>query len=1174
MPVKTEINDLFLTAKQDLENKKININLLNEADFNLRNNNLWENLIYYKLYSDKLKSYFGVSNSKLPVPSYPLISNILKKYTGYQILPPINLVEIATFLRKNLGSGITIRTKDKAIESIDLSKKTNSEILNILLGYKNKLGKRYILELEGTKKKKPYLKTIYTNYKDFPQFNLVLKQLKKANISLTSINLYKNKELNPKKNNQKDSSRILLAKEYVKGLDDKEILNLTDDLKGKIANIHTVTLSWKDGKKTKQTKFLIRFDNYPRFDRLLNKKKYLNIKFDKLVLTESKVLKHKPNSREVVDFSQLPDKIRKSYILVEDDYFYFQAGGIDPIGLIRATYNYVILGKKKGNASIIEQIYEMYLGKQKKNPFDKLVQILGANYYSYYSQSRDPYVSLYAQSVPGSFWRDHNYGIKGIVKNYLDKDSLEDLTLKEIAWLTRIALLPNVFGQDYIRFHILKYKLRDLGVNILNKKEVSKFVQNTPKEKRYFIRITSESSESDIDVIERLKRSFTMTNTRINFALRQFKEGNEFIKPLITEEQYKAALKEEIQFNPSKFVNEYQVYTDQSRRDLYQLVGAWSLNAGFDVEVDFDENAQKILEKELLHSTRTVYNYRYDQYAEHKRYGGAAVLVKTNNINSGNVVNKIVAIASKHTEKPYFNWAVNGDRHFGSIYKWVALLLYLDGTGTLLDTFYDIPRTFKYESVTSKGETITRKYKPDNWRQHRDDTYGFFTFDRRNNIYNFIQSKNNTFVEIADRVSLKKLSDFLNEVAGVNKIKNERLRNIRSFKPIYPIVLGSHEASSITFAQINAIISNKGTHQPLTTINRIIKPNGSSLVLNLKPEQKQVVSREAAEAAFFCGYLNTYFGTAKRFISGGAGKTGSSDTDVAFLAMTGRTEKEYIKEDPDHLLNNNLLYLINIGVNVGKIDEGLFGGTVAATNAKAVFEDLLEYKYSGRVKKPKYKISGDFTKYFSKKFKYVKVPGYRIKGKVIQAPILKDKKVFHEKTISMAKLDEIQSQYMIEKDEIAYNEYASELAKTDGKIFSNLSEAEKNEYQQIAEYELDSSTFDEHYSDSDSETGYSDYSSSSSRNRTKKYLKDFERKTFTGESKKKNNSDTYSDSYYDDNAFTNEYYYEEQSQKKAKKNRIIRIESESPDEGYYPSENDFMDRLENDIKNYDKEEGR
>ena len=300
---------------------------------------------------------------------------------------------------------------------------------------------------------------------------------------------------------------------------------------------------------------------------------------------------------------------------------------------------------------------------------------------------------------------------------------------------------------------------------------------------------------------------------------------------------------------------------------------------------------------------------------------------------------------------------------------------------------------------------------------NKNDLIGYYTFDRLDMVTNFIKSKNVTYVHLADKIGTQKLANFFNLISGFDK------RDDKKFMPYLSLVLGTMETSTSTFAQMLTVIANKGIYRPITTLEYVIEADGKKHSIDKLLEEKRVVSRESAESSFWLGYLNTFGGTAKRFISGGIGKTGSSKTDAGFAAMTGRTEKEYIEDNPEHILNSNLLYVVNVGVNEGEAPE-LYGGRVGAANANNVFNRLLSYEKKdnkGQIKKLKHKISGDILSTFSKNFSYQNkfVSGYGY----CKIPIAKTKTIKYEEYKSTYVLNQIWDDFVDYKEQEFLKKY-------------------------------------------------------------------------------------------------------------------------------------------------------
>lgn len=1130
----------------DIVNSPLIPDEISEKEFDERNLNVWINLAAYKRYNDNKRLKRKL---KLPNPKYPRIRRVFESIYGEyievpfggenvkmymdQLFPPINIIEINKVLRRTIGSGIKIKTDDEILYEVDLTEKTKEEQIEELNKLKNEYWTISSIVLKGGEENKE-------TYKVHIDYNTIGKKITDNRVPEEIRVAYNESRFIPQKIDVERYEYEVLKKTFEldnSGSKEREFLRdlYKIDNDKKYYELKETVSELDSDTRTQLRTILnkIKFNPIVDFKNVYERESFPKTQINKAVVykNESKVLRHKPNSRIYVDDKEIPNYIKRAFVVVEDDFFYVNIGGIDPPGLVRATINYIIVGAEKGNASITEQMYEMYLGKQRKKLEDKFVQILFAIYYAYYSKDREEILNFYIQSIPGSFWGDHCYGIKSIAQNYLGKSDLKSLTWKELAWMTRIALLPSVHGIEYARFNLMKdifeerdyeiflldnegnYVLDEKGNRMLNDDEVDRFL--LLKSNIESIRFPGDKVKNAKDMkrlIERYKRSYDITTKRVNLALLDFKNGNNFITPLITEKEYEKALNEDIKFVKPDFTNLYQVYTDQTRKDINRIFGKWAWNAGFTVTVSLDEAVQTLIDRELEYSTIVAPYFKYWSADDAPQLGGGAIMVKTHSIEDPmDIQNKILALGSKHPEETYFNWAVDGYRHFGSIYKWLVLLLYLDqeGIGTLLDQYYDIPREFiiyeededekdeelidnskrgKYynkkarakalkeeeeenekrrtmqnlydideyygsiqEVIFNEKEDNQTKYRPDNWKRNpREDIFGYYTYKRENNITNFIQSKNVTFVHLSWITGIEKVAKFLNEASGIDP-ETAELRRI--YQPFLSTVLGTGESSSVTFAQATSLISNKGKWKPLSTIEKIVEFDNTEI--NIEEEPIQLVSREAAEQAFYVGYINTFMGTAKRFIKKGIGKTGTADTDVSFLAMTGRDKTQYIEEAPEHILNSNLLYLVNVGVNSGKLPDGLWGGLNGAYNARDTFRTILGWNgKEGKNEKYKYDISGEFWNSFSDDFDYKKHTIHHWSGEYhFNVPIPEDKDIHYEKTISPSKIqdtrfayeDHAKIKYMNEQFDSVAEGFISDLNPIDMNTISYVMENEKYE---------------------------------------------------------------------------------------------------------------------------------
>ncbi len=94
-------------------------------------------------------------------------------------------------------------------------------------------------------------------------------------------------------------------------------------------------------------------------------------------------------------------------------------------------------------------------------------------------------INLYVQSIPGSFWGDHNFGVSSLVKSYLGKDNLECVSNRELAWMCRVGLLPTVVGKDYVRFYFLKEWYKDRNINIWDDRKIKLYIKKYQRQKAF-----------------------------------------------------------------------------------------------------------------------------------------------------------------------------------------------------------------------------------------------------------------------------------------------------------------------------------------------------------------------------------------------------------------------------------------------------------------------------------------------------------------------------------------------------------------------------------------------------------------------------------------------------------------------------------------------------------------
>ena len=171
-----------------------------------------------------------------------------------------------------------------------------------------------------------------------------------------------------------------------------------------------------------------------------------------------------PVRRAPVNFNQIPPLLVDALISTEDQRFY-EHGGIDIRGLIRASFNLISTGTKSEGASTItmQVARNFYLTRQKTftRKFEEILLAMKINK----ELSKDRILELYFNKI---YFGQQAYGIAAAAQTYYGK-TLDQLTLAQMAMLAGLPQAPsainpitNPIGAKDRRDHVLR-RLLDLG---------------------------------------------------------------------------------------------------------------------------------------------------------------------------------------------------------------------------------------------------------------------------------------------------------------------------------------------------------------------------------------------------------------------------------------------------------------------------------------------------------------------------------------------------------------------------------------------------------------------------------------------------------------------------------------------------------------------------------------
>ena len=145
--------------------------------------------------------------------------------------------------------------------------------------------------------------------------------------------------------------------------------------------------------------------------------------------------------RALVKIDAVPDLMKKAVLAAEDDRFY-EHGGVDYIGVLRATlYNFTSGGAKQGASTITMQVARNFFLTREKKLSRKFNEVLLAIKIEH-NLSKDEILQLYINHI---YLGQRAYGFAAAAQGYFGK-RLDQLNLPEIAMLAGLPKAPSVYN--------------------------------------------------------------------------------------------------------------------------------------------------------------------------------------------------------------------------------------------------------------------------------------------------------------------------------------------------------------------------------------------------------------------------------------------------------------------------------------------------------------------------------------------------------------------------------------------------------------------------------------------------------------------------------------------------------------------------------------------------------
>jgi penicillin-binding protein 1A len=145
--------------------------------------------------------------------------------------------------------------------------------------------------------------------------------------------------------------------------------------------------------------------------------------------------------RSLVKISEVPDMMKKAILAAEDERFY-EHGGVDYAGMIRAAYaDLTSGGAKQGASTITMQIARNFFLTNEKTLTRKFNEVLLALKIEH-SLSKDEILQLYVNQI---YLGERAYGFAAAAQIYYGKN-LNELNVAEMAMLAGLPKAPSIFN--------------------------------------------------------------------------------------------------------------------------------------------------------------------------------------------------------------------------------------------------------------------------------------------------------------------------------------------------------------------------------------------------------------------------------------------------------------------------------------------------------------------------------------------------------------------------------------------------------------------------------------------------------------------------------------------------------------------------------------------------------
>lgn len=167
--------------------------------------------------------------------------------------------------------------------------------------------------------------------------------------------------------------------------------------------------------------------------------------------------------RNVVRFAEIPEVMKKAVLAIEDDRFY-EHGGVDYLGIARATLHNLTGGAKQGASTITQQVARNFFLSSEQTFKRKIYEILLA-WKIEQNLSKDQILEVYMNQI---YLGQRAYGFSSAAQIYYGK-SLKEISIAEAAMLAGLPKAPSAYNpvanpkRATVRQQYILQRMKSLG---------------------------------------------------------------------------------------------------------------------------------------------------------------------------------------------------------------------------------------------------------------------------------------------------------------------------------------------------------------------------------------------------------------------------------------------------------------------------------------------------------------------------------------------------------------------------------------------------------------------------------------------------------------------------------------------------------------------------------------